>query len=167
VNDQAKKVFKYINSIIFIILSSQVIGCDFLYLEEDREILNIGHSVYAGAQSDIHYQRLDVFNNSESFEKFLLTIPSYTGVVPNYNEEQETLVVLTTHAVPCFFAPKVTGVSRENSTGNKSVITVHVRSVSDKNPNGGICDTNGQPVYAIFFVSMAKTDKNISTDIRY
>jgi len=160
-------VLNYVNNIIIIILSFVVLGCDFIYLDEEPEIVGIKHTVYEGQQSDILYQRFEVFNRSETFQEFLFTLPSLNGDVPSFNEEQETMIVMTARAVPCVFAPEVVGVKRENSMGNRTAITVHVQSVSDENPSDGTCEPNDQPVYRIFFVSIDKTGENISTEIRY
>lgn len=165
---RAMKVFNRLRIFILAVFSICMSGCDLLYLDSKGwEEYPVQHKVYEEWQSDIHYQKIEVFNDTGSFSEFLLSIPSVNIAVLTFDEKQETMIALTVYSNPCVFDPYVSGVTMHPNHDGSSETTMHVRTRNVENQAGDSCDTDINSDYRILFVSIPKTEESISVDIRY
>mgnify|MGYP000255301885 CR=1 FL=1 len=116
--------------------------------------------VSEGIQTDIMHQRIDVIDDSNSYNLFLLSISSISGNIPNFDESIETLIGILSNEESCVFKPVVTEVI-------ESVATISIKIINERIiiPVGAVCDPLTFQFFSYNIVKIAKTIKPISVII--
>jgi hypothetical protein len=133
-------------------------------VEISFQATHIPYDYYTGNQGDIFRESMYVFNDLITYGNFISTIPSMEGVVPSFDENQETLVFITSKAEPCY-VPKVSAVYSqiwldvEPNTKNILIDIVHEEPTKGDN---FVCEPASSLTYIYNIVVMEKTNLPIS-----
>ena len=155
-----KVVVKFI---VVFISYIHLMGCDYLPGSAIKEVEYIPFNAVNGMQTDVNYQRLDVFNDYESYSNFLSQLSSYDAALPEFDAESQTLVSVISYTNPCSFIPEVTQLTRENQYDGSSELLIYIKNNKVDNAQ---CDTSDQKQYNVNFVTFAKTDDRIGLYVR-
>tara|TARA_R110001583_G_scaffold31479_1_gene107627 strand:- start:180 stop:548 length:369 start_codon:yes stop_codon:yes gene_type:complete len=71
----------------------------------NENVISIPFEVEAGIQSEVLHQKIEVINDNEAYNDFLLSISSMSGAVPIFDEETETMVGIISNIQGCSFTP--------------------------------------------------------------
>lgn len=115
--------------------------------------------INSGVQTDIFHQKTDVIQDDDSFYELMASIPTMSGMEPEFNSETDTLVSILSNSVSCSYYPKVKDVFDDFGT-----IIIEVVNIRVKNPE--TCDPTGIAAYSYKMVKINKTGKPISITIR-
>ena len=145
-------------------------GCELLKeilpSEDGRDTEVIDFTLYDGEQTDIEYQRFDVFNDIDAFNLYLARYQAINALSPSFDATTQTLVSVISYAEPCFFTPKVSNVIKERRTDSGVTFLVHVKNVAVINGDSDKCRANPLPRYIINIAVFEKTDKPVSLHLR-
>lgn len=145
------------------ILAIQLSGCgsDTEASESDNVIgLPIAFQVFEGIQTDIMHQKIEVIDDSDTYNLFLLSIPSMSSDIPTFDESSETLIGVVSNAESCVFKPAVTEVIESGGT-----ISIRIVNRRTDIPDQAVCDPLPFQFFAYNIVKIAKANKPISVII--
>lgn len=149
---------KMILSLVVFTLLPSLHGCSSDAAADAGTEIPVEYQIDAGVQQNIFYQQITVIDDDETYNNFLLSIPSMSSSAPNYDFNVTTVVGVITDIQGCSFFPQVESVIETDRT-----VKVSILNVKDIHPE----TCNPMPVisYGYFLVSVLKTDKPISVII--
>ncbi len=156
------RVTKHImpTALIFLIAIS---GCQYFLPQNPLQTKKISFSQSGGMQTDINYQRIDVFDNYQDYSGFISKLSTFKKEFPDFDDTKSTMVVVFLYAEPCSFVPTVDKVikSSEKNTSfshaYNSVTIVTSNTIVSENQ----CDTSHTKGYYANFITFDKIEKSI------
>ena len=119
--------------------------------------VSIEYEDFSGIQTDILYQKIEVINDVETYNKFWLSIPSMNNEIPNFDEESDTLIGMISNTESCLFQPKV-----KNVTEKEATIIIKVFNEKVELPEQVSCSQLTVPFYTYNIIKVPKSSKPIS-----
>lgn len=116
--------------------------------------VSIEYEDFSGIQTDVLYQKIEVINDAEAYNKFWLSIPSMSNEIPIFDEDSDTLISIILNAEPCLFQPKVKDVTEKGAT--------IIVKIFNEEIGLSTCSPITTPFYTYNIIRVSKSTKPIS-----
>ena len=137
-------------------------------IEVSFRATHMPYTHYMGMQSDILRESMYVFNDLLTFGNFLSTVPSMDGVIPSFDENRETLVVVVSKSEPCVYLPKISAIYPQtwlSELPNRQSILVSIAHEAPSNEDNVTCEPNNPISYIYNIVIVEKTNLPVSLEM--